>query len=670
MTIEELLHHFDNATRAGDNQWSARCPAHEDQRNSLCISAADDGKLLLHCQAGCDTTVVLAAKGLALKNLFPSTNGNGRHGGSKRIVAKYDYQDESGELVFQVCRFEPKDFRQRSPLADGAWSWSVKGTKIVPFRLPELLAKPTELVFACEGERDVLAINQIGLLATCNAGGALKWKSDHAKFFTGRDVVILPDNDSPGRQHGEQVARSLVGIAKSIKVVELPGLKEKGDVSDWIAGGGTKEQLMALVAATAEWKPEPKPEKTASKATAAPTRESAEELLASMPEAARTDAQAMLQSESLLQMVIDDVASMGVAGERELVASIYLVGVSRLLARPLAAIVQAPSSTGKSFVLEKTTKLFPPETTICATSLTPQSLFYLKPGSLVHKFIVAGERSRIEGDEAAESTRALREMISGGRLSKLVPVKEAGGMATKLIVQEGPIAFVESTTATAIFDEDANRCLMLAADERREQTVEVIARLAASYTGAIAPDVESVVNRHHAAQRMLQGKSVVIPFADQIASRFDSERVEARRAFPHLMSMVSASALLHQFQRRTDGADRLIASIDDYMVARHLCLGPLSRLLGSKISAACLRFYDRLRGWAEGEFTTSEAARRDRRAGKSIRGWLLELAEAGGVEQIEPSKGSKPATWKFIQIDPKDLAIGDCGLPNPEEIKE
>jgi hypothetical protein len=388
-------------------------------------------------------------------------------------------------------------------------------------------------------------------------------------------------------------------------------------------------------------------------------------LLQRMPQHVRDEARAMLESPDLMQRVIDDVAACGVAGERELVAAIYLVGVSRLLPRPLAAIVQAPSSTGKSYVVEKTAAMFPAEAVIHATAMTAQSLYYLESGALRHRFIVAGERSRKEDDDTAEATRALREMIGSGRLTKLVPMKEGNRIVTQRIEQPGPIAYIETTTLTKIFDEDANRCLLLAADERQQQTQAIVNRLAAHYGGAEPITTEVIIQRHHAMQRMLQPRPVAIPFAEKIANRFDVERVEARRAFPHLMSMIQASALLHQYQRPIDADGRIVAAEFDYVAARSLCAGPLARLLGGMISGAALRFFDRLTAaeWASGTFSTGEAARRDRKAVQNIRSWLRELADAGAVEQVDVAKGSRPATWRLTGMDRRDLMAGDYGLP-------
>src|SRR5262249_13041383 len=156
---------------------------------------------------------------------------------------------------------------------------------------------------------------------------------------------------------------------------------------------------------------------------------------------------------------------------------------SRLLNRPLADIVQGPSTSGKSYLIEKTASLFPSEAVIYATQMTPQALFHMKPGTLCHKFVVAGERSRNQDDDKAEATRALREMISSGKLTKLMPVREGNNqIQTQSIEQDGPIAYVESTTLTNIFDEDANRCLLLNTDERSDQTRRIIEATAAKHS--------------------------------------------------------------------------------------------------------------------------------------------------------------------------------------------
>ena len=127
----------------------------------------------------------------------------------------------------------------------------------------------------------------------------------------------------------------------------------------------------------------------------------------------------------------------------------------------------AASSAGKSFTTERVGRLFPDEAVLRAHQISPKALQYLPPGSLVHRFVIAGERSRLQDDAAAEATRTLREMIGDGRLSALVSVsQQVGPHQTVHIQQEGPIAFIESTTMGVqdIFNEDRTRFLLLCSD--------------------------------------------------------------------------------------------------------------------------------------------------------------------------------------------------------------
>jgi hypothetical protein len=174
--------------------------------------------------------------------------------GAGRIVKTYDYVNAEGVFLYQAVRMEPKDFRQRTRDVNGKWVLSVKGIDKVLYRLPEILQ--ADCVIVAEGEKDVDALFILGFTATTNVGGAEKWRFEYSKTLEGKDIVILPDNDEPGRKHAEKVARMIHGIAKSVKVIELPGLPEKGDVSDWIESGGTKEALQKLIDQGDVWMPE------------------------------------------------------------------------------------------------------------------------------------------------------------------------------------------------------------------------------------------------------------------------------------------------------------------------------------------------------------------------------------------------------------------------------
>ncbi len=257
----DILNRLKEVRPQPDGGYTALCPAHDDHRRSLSVGIAPDGTILLHCHAGCTTEAVTKAIGFEMKDLFPErTSADDPY----RIAAEYDYRDETGKLRYQVVRRADKSFAQRQPDPSGGWVWNLKGVDPLPYRLPELqkALAAGQTVFIAEGEKDVDNLWKVGLPATTNSGGAGKWRAKFARCFQGADVVVLPDNDESGRAHARQVATSLQGTAKTVKVLELPNLPAKGDVSDWLQGGGTKDKLLQLAAKAADWSPTPSPVKS------------------------------------------------------------------------------------------------------------------------------------------------------------------------------------------------------------------------------------------------------------------------------------------------------------------------------------------------------------------------------------------------------------------------
>jgi hypothetical protein len=268
-------------------RYMCHCPAHDDRRPSLSVAATVDGRIFIHCFAGCSTPAVLNAIGLSVADLYPrgyrwyhrnqlkfpfyesigvvtparftalaTVNKSNLHQQPPsqslgKIVARYIYRDAQGQPLCQVVRFEPKDFRAMR-YVNGRWYWGLGDLRPPLYRLPQLLAAPLDKwVFVVEGEKDVERLMRLGLTATCNIGGAGKWRGpsgrDYAQTLAHRRVCLIPDNDEAGRRHAATVAAHLQGIAAAVHILELPGLPAKGDVSDWLALGGHREQLLALL---------------------------------------------------------------------------------------------------------------------------------------------------------------------------------------------------------------------------------------------------------------------------------------------------------------------------------------------------------------------------------------------------------------------------------------
>jgi putative DNA primase/helicase len=254
--------------------WKASCPAHDGEDHNLKISEGTDGTVLLKCHSHeCGAKEIVESIGLDIRDLFPRKAAEpGKKSPERRIdfknpVAKYAYRDAGGSVRFQVRRLNvldasgkvvDKTFRQYRPDGKGGWVAGLDKVEPILYHLPELqAADPDRPVWLTEGEKDCDNLTGKGRLATCNPMGAGKWLERYAEYLRGRIVIIIPDNDQAGRDHAQQVARSLHGVAASVKVMELPGLPEKGDVSDFLARGGTVDDLDELAHKTREWTPAP-----------------------------------------------------------------------------------------------------------------------------------------------------------------------------------------------------------------------------------------------------------------------------------------------------------------------------------------------------------------------------------------------------------------------------
>ena len=233
------------------------CVVHEDHRPSLDIAEAADGSPLVICRAcGAGLAQVCEALGLDQADFLPY-RGNGR----PATVATYPYRNEEGGLLFEVCRRSDKQFlvRRPDPSQPDGWAWNLGATRRVLYRLPELRAAADQggLAFVVEGEKDVHALERLGLVATSCAFGAGKWRDEYAESFRGLSrVVVIPDDDSGGRAHSEEVARSLIGVVPDVRVVPVwPEGDTKRDAHDWVAAQGELGQARRLLETIVEQTP-------------------------------------------------------------------------------------------------------------------------------------------------------------------------------------------------------------------------------------------------------------------------------------------------------------------------------------------------------------------------------------------------------------------------------
>jgi putative DNA primase/helicase len=247
--------------KIGGDEFKAICPFHDDTNPSLNIDAKT-GRYYCH---GCGKKGDIfhfygKINGLhtgsdfrkILRGICSDLGINAPEQQKGRITQTYDYTDADGKLLFQVCRFEPgkngkpKDFRQRRPDTSGEWIYNLKGVEPVLYRLPEVAQ--AEEVLIVEGEKDSNNLAALGFTATTVPGGAGKWRPEYSDAIKGKHIVLIPDNDVPGREHMAKIGAAINGNSKSLKLLTLPGLPSKGDVSDFIALFPDKEEAKEKLA--------------------------------------------------------------------------------------------------------------------------------------------------------------------------------------------------------------------------------------------------------------------------------------------------------------------------------------------------------------------------------------------------------------------------------------
>ncbi len=271
MTAQDFGELVSHVARSGKG-YSARCPAHEDQRESLSFADGREG-LVVKCHAGCTVEAICAALGVTVASLFYERNGRPPTAAARgQIVKAYDYRDEDGRLLYQSVRYDPKRFAQRRPISDGDFAWTLGDVDRVVYRLPELQGQPE--VFIVEGEKDADRLWDLGLVATTNAMGAGKWQDSYTEQLLSAGAsrfIVIPDNDRVGQAHAVEVVRSLEDFnpGGDIRLVQLPELspvrdKHGEDVSDWLDAGHTVEELREVIARTPRVEPAaPTPERVA-----------------------------------------------------------------------------------------------------------------------------------------------------------------------------------------------------------------------------------------------------------------------------------------------------------------------------------------------------------------------------------------------------------------------
>jgi hypothetical protein len=689
--FEDVLDRLDVATRNGEKAMSF-CPTHDDRTNPSLSLKAENGRLLLHCFAGCRPEDIVSELGLQMKDLFseggggssippntparlhaqsenPHTNGpNERASGDARSkhgctlkqyskekklpegflrglgltdvtymekpAVRIPYPDEEGQEVavrFRVSLDADEKFRWRS------------GDKPRPYGLRLLEeAREAGFVVLVEGESDchTLWFYEIPALGI---PGASNWRDGWATYLNGIEkiyAVVEPD------QGGDTLREKLTdceAIRERLHILELGEHKDPSALHLADPERFRERFKVALERA----KPWVELERAEAQATAQEAWEHCSELA---------------KAPNILERFAAELAQSGVAGEARIAKLLYLAVTSRLLQRPVSIALKGPSSGGKSHVVERVLSFVPESAYYALTAMSERTLAYSEE-PIKHRFLVIYEAAGMSGEFA---TYLMRSLLSEGRVRYETVEKTSEGIKPRLIEREGPTGLIVTTTAVKLHPENETRLLSLTVTDTQEQTRAVMAALAVEASEA-GPNFEP----WHALQVWLESAEhrVSIPYAKILADLIPPVAVRLRRDFGALLNLIRAHAVLHQASRDRDAEGRIIATIEeDYAVVRELVADLVSEgieVTVPKTVRETVGAVKRLREDSKGEpVTVAELARELKLDRSAVSRRARNAKDRGYLRDLEDNP-RKPSRLVLGDDLPDDVQI----LPKPEDVR-
>jgi DNA-binding MarR family transcriptional regulator len=359
-------------------------------------------------------------------------------------------------------------------------------------------------------------------------------------------------------------------------------------------------------------------------------------------------AEKLLTAKNLLDKAAKTLDLLGYVGEERNKRLGYLVATSRLLTKPLSAILMAPSGSGKSELLDKLALLLPEESVEFLSRLTPAALYYLGPDHLRHKLVLVDEQAG-----ASEADYPIRTLQSKGLLRLAATVKGK----TEPFVVHGPIALMSGTTDQNLNPENLSRCLELSLDDSKEQTRLIQEAQRRAWAGE-KRTVDTMPWQD--AQRLLEPLEVVIPFATKLD--YPTRTTKDRRDNAKLLTLIATHALLVQRQRKRDREGRLLATVEDYEIVYELLRPQVDAELDG-LSARAATLYRTLLDGDRVPFTRREVA--------DLLGWSYmttkrTLDELVGNELVYVSDHEYVRSYALLEVSPLGNA---ASLKKPSEIK-
>ncbi len=661
----------------GGNMAHCPCPGHGrgrgDRNRSLDVKEGEDGRVLMHCFAGCETADVVAALGLSMTDLFerrdPVGGGGTRHSSGTgstgqpatienyanyvdlpvefleglgleeirycgRPAVRMPYFDESGERVLST--------RYRVSLTGKPKVKTRKGDKNHLYGLWKLEeARAAGYVWMVEGESDTQTLWRhrepcVGI------PGANGFKSEWGAELAGIARIYFVVEDEAGEGCWRKLA-AIPELRERLFRVDLRGAKDVSELHKQDPEG-FKERLREAREDARAWLDIAEGEQ----------EERSREAWATCRELA--------ESEDILAEFVAELERCRLVGEDTNAKVLFLGLTSRLLPKIVSVVVKGPSSGGKSFLV-KTVMRFFPESAFCSfTAMSERTLVYTEE-SLEHRFVVLYEAAGLGGDL---QEYIIRSLLSEGRIDYETVEKTPEGMRPRRIRKEGPTGFVTTTTRHRLHAENETRYLSLTVKDTPEQTRRVLRAIAEE------PAEERDLGRWHALQTWLEGAEhgIFVPYAVALAEATGDFAVRLRRDFSALLSLVKAHAILHQASRERDDEGRVVATLEDYARVRELVADLFAEGVEATVPGIIRETVE-----AVGELV-EESGKRGYTTNKA-------LAERLGIDKAAASRRVTKALGLYYLHNleerrgrPAQLVLGEAMpedrevLPTPEELEK
>lgn len=429
-----------------------------------------------------------------------------------------------------------------------SWFWKGKAAD-VPYgiwhRTGWNLKKP---VFILPSELDAALAWSLGFQAV-SPGADRNWQPTWDTILDGVDHVVLLGNDFPEWLSNSDL-REHAALASSTHG-DLLSLASRHD-------GDLKSHLRSQLKDLRPW------------------RANMDSVGEQSAERAQVDAGSLLRSGHLLEELEKVLLRTGFAGDLDQVKLIFLAFVSRLLDRPVSLAIKGSSAAGKSYAVDRVTKLTPEDAYLKMTGMSPASLYYSNE-KFAHRVLLINEADGIDSRKLAYT---LRSLLTEGELQLHTTVpKKGGGREGRVIRKEGPVSVITTTTSTSLHAETETRLFSLTVADDADTTARMIAAVD-------TPIPEKVVRQWIALQECLahDAAPVHIPYLGALLGKIPPVSLRLRRDKNLLIGLIKSHALLHLHKRSRDDEGRIVAIWADYEAVRHLLNPILSEMVEMTVS--------------------------------------------------------------------------------------